>query len=160
MILLTTLLQDGLRSREHCRHCRCSRTDGRRDVCLLQVSVARACEDEWLHSCVHRDNTKCPCCRAGFRYSRHRGERLSWMPMTTEIMPPGLTVLKMNCVNGCGVVSTVATFDVHHRLHCPLRLQKFRDIYHQLLQDENLPRPIHSPRYKLKARCLYDGLPE
>ena len=98
----------------------------------------------------------CPCCRTGFRVGQHR----SWMPMTTEMMPPGLTALKMNCVNGCGVMSTVATFDVHHTLRCPLRQQKFIEFYHQLLQEKNLPLDFHSPYYKFKARRLYDGLPE
>ena len=135
--------------------CACCRCLWREPVKMNGCShvFCRKCITAW----TNRDNTTCPCCRAGFRYSRHRGERLSWMPMT---MPPGLTVLKINCVNCCGVVSTVATFDIHHRLQCPLRLQKFRDIYHQLLQDNNLPRHIHSPWYKLEARCLYDGLPE
>lgn len=129
--------------------------------CLWREPVKmNGCSHVFCKKCItawtNRDNTTCPCCRAGFRYSQHR----SWMPMTTEMMPPGLTVLKMNCINGCGVVSTVATFDAHHTLHCPLRQQKFREIYHQLLQDNNLPSHIHSPWYKLEARCLYDGLPE
>jgi hypothetical protein len=84
---------------------------------------------------------------------------VNWVTMNSEMMPPGVRDLKMNCVNGCGVVSTPQTFDNHHR-HCRLRQQKWEALYNQLLLEDNLPLGTQSPWLKMKARYLYDGLPE
>ena len=94
----------------------------------------------------------CPYCRRGLKYG-------DWVTMTSEIMPPGVRDLKMNCVNGCGVVSTPQTFNRHHT-HCRLRQEKWAAIYNQLLQEKKLPLGTQSPWFKMKAHYLYEALPE
>ena len=126
--------------------CSCCRGLWRDPVMLYDCRhvFCRKCITAW---CSVRQT--CPNCRMALKYV------VNWFTINSEMMPPGVMALRMKCVNehlGCDVVSTVETFDQHHR-SCQLRQQRVAALYDQLLLEYKLPLGTRSPRLVTKAHC-------